>query len=467
MKHHSICLSEDRNSILAVGVLLLSVLLLSSCGGGSSSVSSKTSSTPTLSSLSVSPASTTVVVSNNQQFVATGVFTDGSQREMTSSVVWSSTQPATATISASGLAVSKQQGTAIISAASGSLKGSATLAVMPAPLVSLSVSPSSSSLIKGSSQQLRAIGTFSDKSTQDLTSVVNWTSSATSIATVSSSGLATAETPGNATVTVVSGAIGGTATVTVMQPVLVSIAVNPPASSISLGDKEQLIALGSYDDGSTQDLTSAASWQTNQSFVLTMSQTGMAAGQNVGSATVSATVGSINGSGIVSVGPLMATDYFSNANTAGAPVGNITVINTGVTGGNLCAMVYVFDTSQEMSECCGCSISSDGERTLSLDADLTANPLTQVQLHTGVIKIIAADPTNNPTCNAGSVTPAGLLVSWATHIQTDPQSTFDVTEERSRLSPLGSAESAVLQNLCTYVQKLGSGHGLCTCGVGD
>jgi hypothetical protein len=279
--------------------------------------------------------------------------------------------------------------------------------------------------------------------------------------------LATAETPGSATVTVMSGTIGGTATVTVMQPVLVSIAVNPPISSISLGDKEQLSALGSYDDGSTQDLTSTASWQTSQSFVLTMSQTGMAAGQNVGSATVSATVGSINGSGIVSVGPLMATDYFSNANTTGAPVGNITVINTGVTGGNLCAMIYVFDTSQEMSECCGCSISSDGERTLSVDADLTANPLTQIQLHTGVIKIIAADPTNNPTCNAGSVTPAGLLVSWTTHIQPDPQSTFDVTEERSRLSPLGNAESAVLQNLCTYVQKLGSGHGLCTCGVGD
>jgi hypothetical protein len=107
---------------------------------------------------------------------------------MTSSVVWTSTQPATATISASGLAVSKQQGTAIISATSGSLKGSATLAVMPAPLVSLAVSPSSSSLTKGSSQQLRAIGTFSDKSTQDLTSVVNWMSSATGIAIVSSSG---------------------------------------------------------------------------------------------------------------------------------------------------------------------------------------------------------------------------------------------------------------------------------------
>lgn len=248
---------------------------------------------------------------------------------------------------------------------------------------------------------------------------------------------------------------------------LVSIAVNPSTSSISLGGTEQLSALGSYDDGSTQDLTSAASWQTGQLSVLTIDPSGMAVGQNVGSATVSATVNSVTGSGVINVSPLAATDYFSNANTPGAPVGSVTVINSGITGGNLCAMIYVFDTSQELSECCGCAISSDGERTFSVDGDLTANPLTQVQLHTGVIRIIAADPANNPTCNAGAITPAGLLVSWTTHIQADPQTTFDVSEERSRLSPLDSGESTVLQNLCTYMQKLGSGRGLCTCGVGD
>ena len=68
----------------------------------------------------------------------------------------------------------------------------------PATLVSIAVTPSSVSIVVGSSQQFTATGKYSDSTTKDLTSSVSWSSSATGVATVSSSGLATAVASGQA-----------------------------------------------------------------------------------------------------------------------------------------------------------------------------------------------------------------------------------------------------------------------------
>ena len=51
--------------------------------------------------------------------------------------------------------------------------------------------------------------------------------------------------------------------------------------------------------------------------------------------------------------------YFSN-NVAAAPDATVRFINDGDTGGNLWAAFYVFDDSQELTECCACVITPDG-----------------------------------------------------------------------------------------------------------
>src|SRR5271165_772522 len=104
----------------------------------------------------------------------------------------------------------------------------------------------------------------------------------------------------------------------------------------------------------------------------------------------------------------LKVDYFSGANfvaestadvTTSAPDGTFRVINPGTSGGELCANIYVFDSYQELSECCSCPLSPDSLRTLSIDHDLTYNPLTGVVLSTGVIKVVstAAKGTWCPT----------------------------------------------------------------------
>src|SRR5215813_9108592 len=81
------------------------------------------------------------------------------------------------------------------------------------------------------------------------------------------------------------------------------------------------------------------------------------------------------GSAMASTAPpadTLKVDYFSNANTAGAPDGTVRLTNPGTSGGNIWAAIYVFDPEQELTECCECFLSPDGLRTLSVNADLTA-----------------------------------------------------------------------------------------------
>ena len=76
---------------------------------------------------------------------------------------------------------------------------------------------------------------------------------------------------------------------------------------------------------------------------------------------------------------------------------------------------------------------SNGLRTLSVNADLTANPLTGVVLSTGVIKIVAAAPTSG-NCgipNHIATVTDGEIQGWATHIQ---NSNFAETETASQVS---------------------------------
>ncbi|MEK7373614.1 MAG: DUF3443 family protein [Thermodesulfobacteriota bacterium] len=85
-------------------------------------------------------------------------------------------------------------------------------------LVSISLTPINPSIAKGTVQQFTATGTFSDNSTQDLTTSVTWTSSVTSVATISnaagSNGIATSVTAGSTTVTAASGDISNATTLT-------------------------------------------------------------------------------------------------------------------------------------------------------------------------------------------------------------------------------------------------------------
>src|SRR6202030_3003630 len=179
------------------------------------------------------------------------------------------------------------------------------------------------------------------------------------------------------------------------------------------------------------------------------------------------------GVGIACAQDVFRINYFSN-NAAPAPDAKVRIDNPGLTYGNLCAMIYVFAADQQMAECCGCVETHNGLRKLSVHDDLTTTPLTGVRLSSGVIKVISA-AVNNSRCDPTSnVTPKANLRVWVTHIQdvnflagTFHLGFFPTTETESSDSTLGATELANLQAQCAFINILGSGRGICNCGIGD
>jgi hypothetical protein len=82
-------------------------------------------------------------------------------------------------------------------------------------VASITVTPSSATVMTGSSVQFTATGTYTDGSTANVSSLVSWSSSDTSLATVNATGLATGASPSTVTITAASGTVSGAASLTV------------------------------------------------------------------------------------------------------------------------------------------------------------------------------------------------------------------------------------------------------------
>jgi hypothetical protein len=84
-----------------------------------------------LTALNISPLnpSLSLAGTRTQQFSATGTFADGSSRDITSSVTWTSSNTAVASISTIGLASAATEGTSDIKATSGTISATTTLTV--------------------------------------------------------------------------------------------------------------------------------------------------------------------------------------------------------------------------------------------------------------------------------------------------------------------------------------------------
>jgi len=186
---------------------------------------------------------------------------------------------------------------------------------------------------------------------------------------------------------------------------------------------------------------------------------------------------------VVCAGPAMAqipddtyfVTYFSNAQ--GTSDATVRIDNPGVNSAkNLCADIYVYDAAEEQVECCGCILTPNDLRSLSVNKNLTAQPSNGIKPTSGVIKIVSAvpnsgtngcDPTGGASLGGGfpnNIVPTPDVRAWATHIQVLPNGT---TEEEFADSTLTQTELNNLQETCFTLRQLGSGKGVCRCGFGS
>jgi hypothetical protein len=171
---------------------------------------------PTLSSLTVAPATPSIQTGNTNntvQMSAVGTFNDGSTGHP--SVTWSITPTSTATISTSGLVTSVATGTATVTATSNdnpTITGTQTVTVTVGCISSINVTSTNGTTISngGTTSVTLVAKATTCNGIIDITSVAQWTSSNTQIATVSAgvvSPTGTTGADGTITVTASSGGV--------------------------------------------------------------------------------------------------------------------------------------------------------------------------------------------------------------------------------------------------------------------
>ncbi len=298
-----------------------------------------------LTSITITPPTLSLAKGLSQRLLATGFYTDQSSRDITSSVTWRVSSPAllsplsTALMGSSstsigsisnasdtkGILRAENLGSADVVASLGSVLGTTKLQVTSAELVSLNLSSSAGSKAKGLKEKFLATGMYTDGTTQDLTSQVNWKSDSNAdliddcmVACVSNEisnkGLVTALEVGETKIIATLGSISATKQFTVSQAVLTSLSVESANTSVPNGLIEKVYAIGTYSDGTSRDLSSNVTWildsdgdglnDTRLASVSNLSNTsGYIKTLNTGTIKISASIGNISSTKTITILP--------------------------------------------------------------------------------------------------------------------------------------------------------------------
>ena len=288
--------------------------------------------TATLTSIAIAGAPTvTIAKGTSYLFSALGSYNDGSTRDITSQVAWSSSMTNVATVAATGLAQSVGTGMTTIMATLNAVSANVGLDVTGASLTSIVVAPSGATIAPLTSKVFTAIGIFSDSSTQNISHDVTWASSsaaATISNTVGSIGVATGVTLGPTNISAAFEGVSGSATLNVSSVTLTSISLTPASGGLAMGTKLPLQAIATFSDGTTQHIETVATWTTSAQGVASVNGFGVVTGVSNGPVTITCQLGTLSATASLTVESLTAITI-STGNGGVAAGTSINLVATG------------------------------------------------------------------------------------------------------------------------------------------
>ena len=313
---HAISWSSSNTTVASVAVdgtvtaLAPGSVLVTATSGALSAKASITVIEARAMNVTVTPIFNEISIAGSVQLIAKAW--DGAQRELSGKVfTWSSNNSSVASVSSAGVVTGVSQGPAVITATTDGVSGSAVV-IVSAPgtgsqtATSMTVTPGAMTMGPGSNAQLTAV--VRDQNNNVMSAQpVSWASSNTVVATVSSSGLVTANAVGSAVITASSGGLSATASVSVMSappppppPAVATVDVTPPSASINVGGNAQFTATPKSGSGSPL-LDRPVTWSSSNTAVAQVSSSGQVTGQSAGSATITATSEGKSGTAQVTV----------------------------------------------------------------------------------------------------------------------------------------------------------------------
>lgn len=240
-----------------------------------------------MTSIAIVPSTTTIGVGCAVNYHAIATYSNGTVKEITDSVKWSSSKSSTVSIDETGKAVGERNGSVHIKAFRKKISAQAKLEVK-GNIVAIQVSPANLKIEQSVLQQYKAIATYDDGSTQDITSQVCWHSSKKEVATIDSYGLSLGIKEGETSIKAFFGSVMGHATLTVLPEKLTSISVSPTINNLVVYESQELLAIGTYSNGKTIDSDHGLSvtWSSANDDIVCMKQPGFALAKMAGSTEV-------------------------------------------------------------------------------------------------------------------------------------------------------------------------------------
>ena len=235
---------------------------------------------PVLQSLNIIvTSSTSLNPGESINLSVSGLYSDGSEKNLTGTAVWSSSNSAIATVNTTGtVTAGNTAGTATITATIGTVQSTISVTSLPT-LTSIALNASKNVLAPGESITLSVLGTYSDNSQKPVTEVVNWSSSDSNIIAVNavSGTIVGGNTEGTATITGTINGLSATIDIALLKPVTLDfISINSPSASIEANQSMQLTAMATFSNGDVMDYSNQVIWSSDNPAVISMGANGLA-----------------------------------------------------------------------------------------------------------------------------------------------------------------------------------------------
>ena len=266
---------------------------------------------PRIVSATISPRTGSLRVGIPRQFTVSLADSLGGQIPAGRVVSWTSSTPAIASVSATGLVTGLSLGSARIVVNAEGTKDSVTFTVTKVPVATVRLSPLSASVIQGQTQQFTA--TIEDSTGTAVTDrIVEWSSSDPTKATVNTTGLVSTVAPGTVTISAISETRTGTASLGIQQIPVDTIVAGDYAAALNAANKSFAITLKDANG--------------NQIFGRTVSITSSSPSVATGTVNPNATIVTVNAS---TVGTTVLTLRALNQNSQ--PEGKATTVTVTIT----------------------------------------------------------------------------------------------------------------------------------------
>lgn len=218
-----------------------------------------------------------ILVRKTMQLTLIAFDYNGKEAPYTKKIKWTSSDTSRAIVDDQGKVLALDTGLVYIEAAINDTASTNIFFFVVNPLEKIEITPRDSFLLEGKQLQFKAIGTYYDSSTNDISNTVKWESSQTQIATIDASGLLKSDTTGTTKITASFNKIFDFVTdstiLTVFNP-LISISINPKDTTIIRNKKINFRLTALYQNGSKEVLTSSIKWSVKNSLYGSIKQSG-------------------------------------------------------------------------------------------------------------------------------------------------------------------------------------------------